>query len=58
MPPGDALTVFAATLGVSVDEMVRAKPLKRAAAGREHARLWQRFRQIEKLPLRERKELF
>lgn len=58
LPPGDALTVFAATLGVSVDEMVGAKPLKRASAGREHPRLWQRFRQIEKLPLRERKELF
>jgi transcriptional regulator with XRE-family HTH domain len=58
LPPGDSLTVFAATLGVSVDELVGAKPLKSAAISGDHPRLWQRFRQIEKLPLRERKELF
>jgi len=58
LPPGHALTVFAEVLGVSVDELAGTKPLKSAASGRAHPRLWLRFRQIEKLPLRERKELF
>ncbi len=58
LPPGHALTVFAEVLGTSVDELAGSKPLKSAAASRAQPRLWQRFRQIEKLPLRERKELF
>lgn len=58
LPPGHALTVFAEALGTSVDELAGKKPIKSSAAGRAHPRLWQRFRQIEKLPLRERKEVF
>jgi hypothetical protein len=50
--------VFAEVLGVSIDELAGTKPLKSITAGRTHPRLWLRFRQIEKLPLRERKELF
>jgi transcriptional regulator with XRE-family HTH domain len=58
LPPGHALTVFAEVLSVSVDELAGTRPIKPLAAGRSHPRLWHRFRQIEKLPLRERKELF
>lgn len=58
LPPGHVLAVFADALGASVDELLGNKVTKPAAARRTHPRLWQRFRQIEKLPTRERKELF
>jgi transcriptional regulator with XRE-family HTH domain len=60
LPPGHVLTVFAEALGVSVDELVGKKPPRAAhpSPRRTHPRLWQRFSQIEKLPLRDRKELF
>jgi transcriptional regulator with XRE-family HTH domain len=58
LPPGYVLASFADALGSSVDELVGAKIVKPAAARRAHPRLWQRFTQIEKLPARERRELF
>lgn len=58
LPPGHVLAVLADALGASVDELVGTKTIKPAAARRAHPRLWQRFQQIEKLPARERKELF
>jgi len=58
LPPGHVLTVLAEALGTSVDQLAGTKPLRPVAEGRSHPRLWQRFRQIEKLPMRERKELF
>jgi transcriptional regulator with XRE-family HTH domain len=57
LPPGHVLTALAEALGVSVDELVGKRPA-RAAAKSSPRRLWQRFSQIEKLPLRDRKELF
>lgn len=57
LPPGNVLTVFADALDMSVDQLVGNKP-PRSSPRRSHPRLWQRFSQIEKLPLRDRKELF
>ncbi len=61
LPPGHVLTMFAEALGVSVDELLGNKPARtptRSSPRRAQPRLWQRFSQIEKLPLRDRKELF
>ena len=58
LPPGHVLTLLSEALGASVDELVGAKKLKPSAARRAHPRLWQRFQQIDKLPARERRELF
>jgi transcriptional regulator with XRE-family HTH domain len=61
LPPGHVLTAFAEALGVSADELLGKKPARAAARSspsRAQPRLWQRFSQIEKLPLRDRKELF
>lgn len=58
LPPGHVLTLLSEALGSSVDELVGAKALKPSAARRAHPRLWQRFQQIDKLPARERRELF
>lgn len=58
LPPGHVLTALAEALGCAVDELVGAKVLRPAAARRAHPRLWQRFQQIDKLPARERRELF
>jgi len=58
LPPGHVLTRLSDALGASVDELVGQKPLKPSAARRAHPRLWQRFQQIDKLPARERRELF
>lgn len=57
LPPGHVLAVLAEVLGTSADELVGiSKP--KASPRRSHPRLWLRFRQIEKLPLPERKQLF
>lgn len=61
LPPGHVLTMFSEALGVSVDELLGNKPARtpaRSSPRRAQPRLWQRFSQIEKLPLRDRKELF
>ncbi len=58
LPPGHILAAFAEALGVSVDELVgtkKPKPAgKKAAASRP---LLRRLEQLEKLPLRDKREL-
>lgn len=54
--PAHMLPVVAQLLGVSTDELLGLKPVKASAhLGQEP--LWRRFRQIEKLPAKERRQL-
>ncbi len=58
-PPGHVLSTMAETLAVSVDELLGHKAAHATRAPRlRNQRLWRRFAQIEKLPVRDRKELF
>jgi transcriptional regulator with XRE-family HTH domain len=55
-PPTQLLPALAEVLGVSADELLGIK-LAKASAKSANQRLWRRFKQIEKLPSRERKQL-
>ena len=56
LPPGHVLSALSDALGATVDELIGAKPIPVPRA--HNQRLWRRFSQIEKLPVRDRKELF
>jgi transcriptional regulator with XRE-family HTH domain len=58
LPPGHVLSALAEVFSVSVDELVGAKSAPARAPRKRNQQLWRRFAQIEKLPLRDRKELF
>ena len=49
-------TILAQILRVSVDELVGYRPIE-TPAGRANPRLWHRLRQVEALPLQDRKQL-
>lgn len=59
LPPGHVLTELGKAFGLGIDELVGAKPAKarggRAATNRP---LLRRLEQMEKLPLRDKRELF
>lgn len=55
-PPTQLLPVLAEVLGVSADQLLGIK-LAKASVKSANQRLWRRFKQIEKLPPRERKQL-
>jgi transcriptional regulator with XRE-family HTH domain len=58
LPPGHILSTFAEALGVTVDELVGTK--KQKSAGKKSAAsrpLLRRLEQLEKLPLRDKREL-
>jgi transcriptional regulator with XRE-family HTH domain len=55
-PPAHILPLLVEALGVSADELLGIKPEKQSPRG-SNQRLWRRFKQIEKLPPRERKQL-
>ncbi len=55
-PPAALLPSLAELLGVSTDQLLGTKPVKKAA-GPANQRLWRRFKQIEKLPAQERRQL-
>ena len=57
LPPGHVLAALGEAFGVSADELMGAKPT-RAKPLHRNQRLWRRFAQIKKLPVRDRKELF
>ena len=59
LPPGHVLAALAEALGSSVDELVGKKPAAKAKSLRTPAsrRVLQRLRQVEKLPLRDKREL-
>lgn len=56
-PPIHLLPRFAKALGVSVDELLGSKPIKRNGAKPQRDRLWQRFKQVEKLPPEDRRQV-
>jgi transcriptional regulator with XRE-family HTH domain len=57
-PPGHVIGVLADVLGVSADTLLGLSKQPTPSPRRSHPRLWLRFRQIEKLPASERKQLF
>lgn len=56
-PPIHLLPRFAKALGVSVDGLLGSKPIKRNGAKPQRDRLWQRFKQVEKLPPEDRRQV-
>jgi transcriptional regulator with XRE-family HTH domain len=59
LPPGHVLPALADALGCSVDELVGTKPPKAPPSSRRTSsrRLMRRLQQLEKLPLKDKKEL-
>ena len=54
-PPAHLIPALSEVLGASADELLGIVPLK--ARRPTNQRLWRRFRQIEKLPAQQRKQL-
>jgi transcriptional regulator with XRE-family HTH domain len=59
---GELALAFASALGVSLDELLGAKPVKKAALlpgpGSEDLRLWKKFQQVRKLPEKDQRAVF
>lgn len=55
-PPADKIPMLANILGVSIDELYGAKPVKLNGRNKD-PRLWKRFEQVEKLPSAERRTI-
>jgi transcriptional regulator with XRE-family HTH domain len=54
-PPARLLPALTEILGVSTDQLLGVRPIKEAKPNNQ--RLWRRFRQIEKLPPKDRRQL-
>ena len=57
LPPGHVLSMLAEALGTSVDELVGRKVAKVSTRSTANRRLLRRLQQMEKLPLRDKREL-
>ena len=58
LPPGHVLTAFADALSTSVDALVGNKPPSKAEArSKTNQHLYRRLRQLEELPLKDRREV-
>ena len=58
LPPGHVLSALAEGLGTSVDELVGKKPARPAGSRTQASRrLLRRLQQLEKLPLKDKREL-
>ena len=58
LPPGHVLSALAEALGTSVDELVGKKAAKQSGAKSQASRrLLRRLQQMEKLPLKDKREL-
>ena len=55
-PPAAILPTLARVLGVSADELLGLKPVKTKPRTQDN-RLWRRFRQVEKLPSIDRRQI-
>jgi transcriptional regulator with XRE-family HTH domain len=55
-PPADKIPLLVNIMGVSIDELYRAKPVKLNGRSKD-PRLWKRFKQVEKLPSAERRTI-
>jgi transcriptional regulator with XRE-family HTH domain len=56
-PPAGILSDLARVLGVSVDQILGTKLVRSATKKPQDTRLWRRFKQVEKLPAKERRQL-
>jgi transcriptional regulator with XRE-family HTH domain len=56
-PPAGILSDLARVLGVSVDQLLGTKLVRSATKKPQDTRLWRRFKQVEKLPAKERRQL-
>jgi transcriptional regulator with XRE-family HTH domain len=56
-PPAGILPDLARVLGVSTDQLLGLKPVRSATKKPQDTRLWRRFKQVEKLPAKERRQL-
>ena len=57
LPPGHVLNTFAEALGLSVDELIGKRQVASAPRSQTSRPLKRRLEQVEKLPLKERREL-
>lgn len=56
-PPAHLLPAIAKVFAITTDELLGLKSERPPAAKPKNPQLWRRFRQIEKLPLSERRQL-
>jgi transcriptional regulator with XRE-family HTH domain len=56
-PPAGILPDLARVLGVSTDQLLGVKPVRSRTKKPQDTRLWRRFKQVEKLPAKERRQL-
>lgn len=56
-PPTYLLTLYAKTFGITTDELLGLKPLKTNGRKVPASRLWRRFKQVEKLPPEDRRQV-
>ncbi len=59
---GELAVTFARALGVTLDELLGAKPVSKAALqpspGTDDLRLWKKFQQVRKLPEKDQRAVF
>ena len=56
-PPAGVLPDLARVLGVTTDQLLGVKPVRSRPKKPQDTRLWRRFKQVEKLPAKERRQL-
>jgi len=56
-PPIHLLPKFAKALGVTADELLGTKPARKIRARPQRDRLWQRFKQVERLSPEDRRQI-
>jgi transcriptional regulator with XRE-family HTH domain len=56
-PPAGILPDLARVLGVSTDQLLGVKAVRSRTKKPQDTRLWRRFKQVEKLPAKERRQL-
>lgn len=56
-PPSGILTELARVLGVTTDELLGVETVRSATRKPQDTRLWRRFKQVEKLPAKERRQI-
>ena len=56
-PPAGILPDLARVLGVTTDQLLGVKPVSSRTRKPQDTRLWRRFKQVEKLPAKERRQI-
>jgi len=57
LPPAGVFPDLAHALGVTTDQLLGIKPVRSRTKKPQDTRLWRRFKQVEKLPAKERRQL-